>query len=104
MPVGEMLARMDARELDDWQAYERLEPFGDWTVMQMVAQLTALVANVLKGKGGKDVMVADLMPKVEVEKEEMDSLAMKRMLMKAFPPQAKTDPAAKPGKMAKARR
>lgn len=104
MPVDEMLARMDARELDRWAAYERLEPFGDWTVMQMVAQLTALIANVLKGKGGKEVTVADLMPKVAVEKEEMDSLAMKRMLLKAFPPQAKADPAAKPGKTGKGRR
>lgn len=104
MPVDEMLARMDARELDRWAAYERLEPFGDWTVMQMVAQLTALVANALQGKGGKTVTVADLMPKVAVEQEEMDSMAMKRMLMQAFPPQATKDPAAKPGKTGQGRR
>lgn len=75
-----MLAAMDARELDDWMAFERLEPFGDRVTQLMVAQLTALVANIVRQKGGRDVRVEDLMPRYVADKSEMDWREMKKRM------------------------
>lgn len=80
MPVGEMLSRMDARELDAWMLYERVEPFGERVTQMMLAQLTALVANVAKGKGGREVKLGDLMPRYEEDKPEMDWREMKKRM------------------------
>lgn len=100
MTVGEMLERMDARELDAWMLYERVEPFGDRVTQMMVAQLTALVANVVRGKGGREVKVEDLMPRFEADKtQEMDWREMKRrmqMLTQAAKAAAKPTAGRKP--------
>ncbi len=46
MTVGELLARVTSRELSEWQAYYKMEPFGqqnDWLRSGTVA---ATIANV----------------------------------------------------------
>ncbi|MDQ7019612.1 MAG: DUF4035 domain-containing protein [Robiginitomaculum sp.] len=48
--VRELLARIDARELAEWQAYYRLEPFGEERADWRQAQTTAMIANVNLGK------------------------------------------------------
>lgn len=79
MPVGELLTRMDVRELRTWEAFERLEPFGERVLQMMVAQLTATVASLASGKA---VKIDDLMPKFVAERDEaQDWRVMKKKLM-----------------------
>lgn len=79
MTVGELLSRMDVRELRAWEAFERIEPFGDRVLQMMVAQLTATVASLASGKA---VKIDDLMPKFVAERDEaQDWRAMKQKLM-----------------------
>lgn len=42
---------MDSAELTEWMAYERAEPFWPERMEAMLAQQTALIANIHRGKG-----------------------------------------------------
>ncbi len=53
--VRELLARIDARELAEWQAYFRLEPFGEERADWRQAQTTAMLANVNLAKNAKPI-------------------------------------------------
>ncbi|PCI51396.1 MAG: hypothetical protein COB49_01965 [Alphaproteobacteria bacterium] len=53
--VRELLARIDARELAEWQAYYRLEPFGEERADWRTAQTTAMIANVNLGKDARPI-------------------------------------------------
>ena len=44
-----MLATTSSRELAEWEAYARLEPFGELRRDGMIGQLTAVLANVFRG-------------------------------------------------------
>lgn len=72
MTVGELCRRTTSRELTEWMAYERLEPFGERVTQMMLAQLTATVANLpaaYHGKTGK-AKAEDLMPRFVDEDEK----------------------------------
>ena len=45
----------------EWEAFYRLEPFGPHAEDVRLAQLTALTANVHRGKDGRRVGIADVM-------------------------------------------
>ncbi|WP_152485920.1 phage tail assembly protein T [Euryhalocaulis caribicus] len=51
MTAGELRRRMDSAELTEWMAYERAEPFWPERIEAMMAQQTALIANIHRGKG-----------------------------------------------------
>jgi hypothetical protein len=60
-----MLREMDARELAEWEAYEKLEPFGEERADLRMAIMTANILNALRGKKGKKAKIKDFMPDFE---------------------------------------
>ena len=56
MTVAELDRRMTAREYAKWRLFATIEPFGDRTHHLMMAQLTALLFNVNRGKKSDPVM------------------------------------------------
>jgi hypothetical protein len=64
MTVRELLARIDAVELTEWQAFERLNgPLGGERDDLHAALIAATVVNALSGKKGRRAKVADFLPK-----------------------------------------
>lgn len=65
MPVGEMLERMSAEELTEWQAYARIEPFGEDRADLRAGMVASMVGNVNLKKGAKPFKPADFMPFID---------------------------------------
>lgn len=64
MTVREMLDRIDARELDDWRAWERIYGTLGPERHDLLHAITAsTVANVNRGKGKPAKKLTDFMPK-----------------------------------------
>ena len=81
MTVGELGRRMTSRELTEWMAYERLEPFGERVLQMQLAQLTATVLTVANGKKGHPVKAEDLMPRfVDGEENCLDWRDLKKRM------------------------
>jgi len=58
------LARIGARELTEWQAYEQVAgPLGDARVDVLFAQLMSVIANVNRGKSQRPYRAEQFMPK-----------------------------------------
>ena len=69
MTVGELLARVDSRELTEWEAYERVSgPLGGERIDHLSAMLQATIANANRGKGQKVYEPEAFMPKWGVAK------------------------------------
>lgn len=62
MTVRQLLDSVDARELMEWEAYNRLEPFGSMVNRRGHALTATLLANAHKKKGARDFTVRDFMP------------------------------------------
>src|SRR5437879_9524104 len=61
--VGELLARIDSRELSEWKAYERLYgPLGPSRDDQLMAILAATTRNSFISRESDAVTPADFMP------------------------------------------
>jgi hypothetical protein len=76
MTVGQLLVSMSSRELSEWMAYYRLEPFGDKNTELCFANALAIYAA---GKSGKSQSLNDYMipkPKkiVQQSPEEMKQI------------------------------
>jgi len=63
MSVQKLLASTDSRELAEWEAYERLEPFGEQRADWRIAQVACILANVNRKKGAPAFKVDDFMLK-----------------------------------------
>jgi hypothetical protein len=57
-----MLATMDARELAEWRAYEKLEPFGEARADLRMGISTAATLNVNRRRGSQPIKPRDVMP------------------------------------------
>lgn len=57
-----LLAGLTSRQLAEWQAYFKYQPFGQDMTQFMLAQLTAFYLNAHKKKGTEDTKPQDLMP------------------------------------------
>jgi len=80
MTVAEMLARMSSRELSEWQAYDRLEPVGEWRGDWRAAMLASTFVNMWRSRDDEPARPDDFMPfvpKPEAVPQEPDR--MKRM-------------------------
>jgi len=62
MPVGELLRRLDSRELSEWMAYDQIEPLGEWRADLRAGIVAATLANVNRGKAQKPFKPEDFMP------------------------------------------
>ena len=57
-----MQSELTSREFSEWLAFDRLEPIGPMRSDFASAQICALVANALRGAGGKTYAPIDFMP------------------------------------------
>jgi hypothetical protein len=79
--VGELLARIDSRELTEWEAYERLAgPVGDERLDHLFAMLQATIANVNRGKNQKAYESSGFMPKWGLAKLDTGPMTGEEML------------------------
>ena len=65
MTVRELLARMDSRELAEWQAYYRLEPFGQERADLRAGIVASTLANIHRDPKRKAFAPEDFMPRFE---------------------------------------
>jgi hypothetical protein len=65
--VDELLGRVTSRELTEWMAYERLEPFGEWRADLRAALVAMVMANAWRGKDQKAFTIEDFMLKFDGE-------------------------------------
>lgn len=76
MTVRQLLVSMDAKELAEWMAYDRLEPFGEQRADLRSAMVCTIMANAWSGKG-KRLKVDDFMPKFERQQKKQGWQHMK---------------------------
>lgn len=57
-----LLPALSSRQLAEWQAYFKYQPFGQDMTQFMLARLTAFYLNAHKAKGSEDAKAEDLMP------------------------------------------
>lgn len=50
LTVRELLARIDGRELAEWEAYAQIEPWGEWRADYRAALVASVIANANWGK------------------------------------------------------
>lgn len=58
----EILRRMTASQLTEWQAYYRQHPFGQDHTDFLIAQLTAVLANAHRAKNSMPAKPTDFLP------------------------------------------
>lgn len=63
MTVAEAQERVTAREFAEWQAYYRLEPFGEYRADYRMGVLAAITANLWKEKGEEPTRPEDFLPR-----------------------------------------
>ena len=74
MTVRELLARIDSRELAEWMAYYRTEPFGGCRGDLQAGVIASTIANVNKAKRGKAFSPGDFMPLMKKPKQTEDEM------------------------------
>ena len=76
MTVAELLERMSSRELTEWMAYYRLEPFGDERADLRNALLCTVMVNLWSKKKAK---IQDYM--LDFDKQPMTQEELRKKLM-----------------------
>ena len=74
--VKELLSRIDARELSEWEAYYKIEPFGQQVSNFTVATVAAVVANANRSqkKRTKAFSPDDFMVKFRKKRQSVDDM------------------------------
>ena len=82
MTVGELLARISSRELSEWLAFYKVEPFGEKRADLRAAVVAAAVANTARDpkKRKKPFTPADFMPRFERKRERQSWEEQLRMV------------------------
>lgn len=80
MPVRELLARVNSRELAEWRAYELIEPFGEQRADLRAAIVASVMANAFRGKDQRAYEPKDFMPKFDEPQQPMDWRKMRSMM------------------------
>lgn len=77
--MRELGERLDARELTEWMAFFKLEPWGadveDWRA----ALVAATVANTARDRRRAPFRVADFMPRREASRQQTDEEIAERL-------------------------
>lgn len=71
--MDRILSSLSYRDLREWQAYDRIEPFGERRADLRSAQLCALIANVVPTEKDREFSAEDFMPEfheTEVERKQ----------------------------------
>lgn len=56
---------LTAAQFEEWQAYESLEPWGQDRTQWLLARLTMIVANLMRGSGTQPFTIYDFLPWLE---------------------------------------
>lgn len=73
MTVAELLQRISSKELTEWLAFYRTEPFGDVRADLRSAIIACVMANAWRGKNTKVFTVEDFMPKFKSERKKQQT-------------------------------
>lgn len=92
MTVGELLRRIDSRELNAWAAYERVAgPLGPERADIHAGIIASTIANAYRGKRGRRYTPADFIPKWDdlprrspADQDPHDHLRLVRALHRAM--------------------
>ena len=73
--VRELLCRLTARELREWELYYSLEPFGEQRADMRAALIAMTTAQVMGGKKAQKLKLRDFMlyPEPQQEKKQSES-------------------------------
>jgi hypothetical protein len=77
-----MLATMDAREMAEWRAYEKLEPFGEARADLRMGISTAATLNVNRRRGSQPIKPRDVMPDFDEQYRPRQTVAEMQAAMK----------------------
>lgn len=77
---------IDARELAEWLAYYRVEPFGEERDDMRSASIACTMANIHRGKNQRAYRISEFMlsPSADATKPEQTPAQMKAVLQSAF--------------------
>lgn len=62
MTVGELHVRMSGAEFDEWQAFAKLEPFGEWRADYRAGLQAAVTYNMNRARDAEPRSALDFMP------------------------------------------
>ena len=82
-----MLSRVSSRELSEWAAYYRLEPWGEERADLRIGVLDSILANLFRKKGSREYKAQDFMLNFGKQDEAPDwrsMLSKVEMLNAAF--------------------
>lgn len=81
--VRELLQRIDSREISEWAAYYRINPWGQFRADLRMGIQAALFANANSQKG-KTFKPSDFMPFIDQHTEPVSSEELKTRIVEAF--------------------
>lgn len=88
MTVDRVRREMTAAELMEWAAFHRVYPLSETRIDLNAAMLCALVANALRGKGGRRYDIDDFLPFDRTRRRRrrtvQEQIAVARMLHEAL--------------------
>lgn len=86
MTVQELLARISSRELAEWAAYFKLEPFGEERADVRAALVAATVANTARNpkKRRRPFTAQDFMPRFELKQERRQTWQEQLRIVEMF--------------------
>lgn len=79
-----MLAQISSRQLAEWQAFWRVEPFGELREDWRWACLLATLANMMRGEKGEMVMPGDFLAALDPTGESEPPLTASERAATAF--------------------
>jgi len=84
-----LLNLLTSSQLSEWEAYDKLDPLGDWRGDYRMANIMALIANINRDskKKTEPYSVLDFMPEWDFNKEEKKQQSIedqKRIFLEAF--------------------
>ena len=79
MTVSGLLNSIDAKEIAEWKAYDRIEPFGEERQDLRAALICCTLANIHRGKNQPPFKIDDFLMKF-AEKQEQTEEEMKTIL------------------------
>lgn len=86
LTVDELLTRVGSRELTEWMAYARLEPFGEPRADLRMGITAALIANCHRNPQhrAEPYTPEDFMPRLEADAEEREERRQQTLKEKAL--------------------
>ena len=85
MTVRQLLATIDAGEMAEWEAFWRMEPWGEGRADLRAGIIASTVANTVRGKNTPPFRAVDFMPYVDRDAvARADSQDLSKRLRAAF--------------------